>query len=119
MAQMMDKELIKGLRILAQDLDKTIPWDCGRDQALMLRAAADRLSMLAQGMNDEAKANRIIQLEREKHDILHLWYKAREMCEICAHKCTNVEAESCGECERECLCLVCEGENWEEARDDG
>lgn len=119
MAQMMDKELIKGLRILAQDLDKAIPWDCGRDQALMLRAAADRLAMLAQGMNDEAKADRIIQLERERHDILHAWYKGKEMCEICAHKCTNVEAESCGECERECLCLACEGENWEEARDNG
>ena len=107
-----DKELIKLLRKLAK-----VGWGTGT--GLMLEAAADRLAMLAQGMNDEAKADRIIQLEREKHDILHLWYKAREMCEICAHKCTNVEAESCGECERECLCLVCEGENWEEARDDG
>ena len=68
-----DKGLIKGLRILAKDLDKVIPCGCGRDQALMLRAAADRLAMLAQGMNDAAKADRIIQLEREKHDIMHLW----------------------------------------------
>lgn len=60
--------------------------------------------------------DRIIQLEREKHDILHLWYKGREMCAICAHRCRNAEAASCGECERECLCLVCEGECWEEAR---
>lgn len=107
-----DKELIKLLRKLAK-----VGWGTGT--GLMLEAAADRLAMLAQGMNDEAKADRIIQLEREKHDILHLWYKGREMCEICAHKCTNVEAESCGECERECLCLVCEGENWEEAQDNG
>lgn len=28
-------------------------------------------------------------------------------------------AESCGECDRECPCPTCEGENWEEARDDG
>lgn len=107
-----DKELIKLLRKLAK-----VGWSTGT--GLMLEAAADRLAMLAQGMNDEAKADRIIQLEREKHDILHLWYKAREMCEICAHKCTNVEAASCGECERECLCLVCEGENWEEATSNG
>ena len=95
-----DKELIKLLRKLAK-----VGWGTGT--GLMLEAAADRL---AQGMNDEAKADRIIQLEREKHDILHLWYKDRDMCAICAHKCTNVEAESCGECERECLCLACEGE---------
>lgn len=107
-----DKELIKLLRKLAK-----VGWGTGT--GLMLEAAADRLAMLAQGMNDEAKADRIIKLEREKHDILHLWYKGKEMCVICAHRCRNAEAESCGECERECLCLVCEGENWEEARDDG
>lgn len=106
-----DKELIKLLRKLAK-----VGWGTGT--GLMLEAAADRLAMLAQGMNDEAKADRIIQLEREKHDILHLWYKGREACAVCAHKCTNVEAESCGECERECLCLVCEGENWEGAQDE-
>lgn len=114
-----DKELIKALRTLAQDLDKVMPWGYKRDQALMLRAAADRLAMLAQGMNDEAKADRIIQLEREKHDIMHLWYKGKEMCEICAHRCRNAEAKSCEECYLECLCPTCEGENWEEARDDG
>ena len=119
MAQMMDKELIKGLRILAQDLDKAIPWDCGRDQALMLRAAADRLAMLAQGMNDEAKANRIIQLERERHTILHLWYKGREMCAICAHKCVNTDVDYCADCDKECPCPTCEGECWEEANSNG
>lgn len=110
-----DKELIKGLRILAKDLDKAIPWDCGRDQALMLRAAADRLAMLAQGA---AEDDRIVQLQRERHDILHLWYKGREACAVCAHKCTNVEAESCEECDLECLCPTCEGECWEEAQDE-
>lgn len=113
-----DTELISALRTLAQYLDEAMPRDYESDLALMLRAAADRLAMLAQGMNDEAKADRIIQLERERHTILHLWYKGREACAVCAHKCTNVEAESCGECERECLCLVCEGENWEEANSD-
>ena len=106
-----DKELIKLLRKLAK-----VGWGTGT--GLMLRAAADRLAMLAQGMNDEAKADRIIQLEREKHDILHLWYKGKEMCAICAHKCTNVEAESCEKCYLECLCPTCEGENWEEAQNE-
>ena len=126
MAQMMDKELIKGLRILAQDLDKAIPWDCGRDQALMLRAAADRLAMLAQGIgpNDiverlRAANDRIVQLERERHTILHLWYKGREACAVCAHRCRNAEAKSCEECYLECHCPTCEGENWEEAQDNG
>lgn len=114
-----DKGLIKELRILAKDLDKVIPCGCGRDQALMLRAAADRLAMLAQGMNDEAKADRIIQLEREKHDILHLWYKGKEMCVICAHKCVNTDVDYCADCDKECPCPTCEGECWEEARDNG
>lgn len=114
-----DKELIEGLRILAQAMDEAIPRDYGCDMALMLLAAADRLAMLAQGMDDEAKADRIIQLERERHDILHAWYKDREMCAICAHRCRNAEAESCGECDLECLCPTCEGENWEEAMDNG
>ena len=116
--QQSDKELIQALRTLAKAMDD-MPGGYGRNTAARLRAAADRLAMLAQGMNDEAKADRIIQLERERHTILHLWYKGREACAVCAHKCTNVEAESCGECERECLCLVCEGENWEEAQDNG
>lgn len=98
MEKMTDAELTEALRRLAG-----ISGSYGYNAGETLRAAADRIE----------------QLERERHTILHLWYKCREMCEICAHKCTNVEAESCGECERECLCLVCEGENWEEARDDG
>ena len=125
MAQMMDKELISALRTLAKAMDE-MSSGCGHNTADRLRAAADRLGMLAQGIgpNDiverlRAANDRIVQLERERHTILHLWYKCREMCEICAHKCTNVEAESCGECERECLYLVCEGENWEEEKDDG
>lgn len=125
MEKMMDKELISALRTLAKAMDE-MSSGCGHNTADRLRAAADRLGMLAQGIgpNDiverlRAANDRIVQLERERHTILHLWYKCREMCEICAHKCTNVEAESCGECERECLCLVCEGENWEEERDDG
>lgn len=98
MEKMTNAELTEALRRLAG-----ISGSYGYNAGETLRAAADRIE----------------QLERERRTILHLWYKCREMCEICAHKCTNVEAESCGECERECLCLVCEGENWEEARDDG
>lgn len=97
-----DKELISALRTLAQAMDE-MSSGYGRNTAARLEAAADR----------------IVQLVQANHDILHLWYKDKEMCEICAHKCTNVEAESCGECERECPCLVCEGENWEEAQDNG
>nr|DAF49212.1 MAG TPA: hypothetical protein [Caudovirales sp. ctrNG92] len=88
-------------------------------EALRRRAGMSGSYGYNAGETLRAAADRIEQLEREKHDILHLWYKCREMCEICAHKCTNVEAESCGECEQECLCLVCEGENWEEEMDDG
>ena len=122
MEKMMDKELISALRTLAQAMDE-MSSGCGHNTADRLRAAADRLAMLAQGIgpNDiverlRAANDRIVQLERERHTILHLWYKGRGACAVCAHKCTNVEAESCGECERECLCLVCEGENWEEAQ---
>ena len=106
-----DKELIKLLRKLAK-----VGWGTGT--GLMLEAAADRLAMLAQGMNDEAKADRIIQLEREKHDILHLWYKGKEMCVICAHRCTNTDVDYCSDCNKECLCLACEGECWEEAQNE-
>lgn len=102
-----DKEMVKLLRQLAKV-------GAGSSTALMLRAAADRLAMLAQGMNDEAKADRIIQLERKKHDILHLWYKGKEMCDMCAHKCKNPEAKDCDMCYEECLCPTCEGECWEE-----
>lgn len=112
-----DKELIKALRTLAKAMND-MPGGCGHNTAERLRGAADRLAMLAQEMNDEAKADRIIQLEREKHDILHLWYKGKEMCVICAHRCRNAEAESCEKCYLECLCPTCEGENWEEAQDE-
>ena len=104
-----DKELISALRTLAKAMDE-MSSGCGHNTADRLRAAADRLAMLAQGIgpNDiverlRAANDRIVQLERERHTILHLWYKGREACAVCAHKCTNVEAESCGECERECL----------------
>lgn len=113
-----DKGLISALRTLAQAMDE-MSSGCGHNTADRLRAAADRLAMLAQGMNDEAKADRIIQLEREKHDILHLWYKGREACAVCAHKCRNAEAKSCEECYLECLCPTCEGECWEEANSNG
>lgn len=118
MEKMMDKELISALRTLAQAMDE-MSSGCGHNTADRLRAAADRLEMLAHGMHDEAKADRIIQLERERHDILHLWYKGKEMCDICAHRCRNAEADSCEECDLECMCPTCEGENWEEAKDDG
>lgn len=110
-----DKGLISALRTLAKAMND-MPGGYGRNTAARLETAADRLAMLAQGMNDEAKADRIIQLEREKHDILHLWYKGREMCAICAHRCRNAEAKSCEECYLECLCPTCEGECWEEAQ---
>ena len=113
-----DKELISALRTLAKAMDE-MPSGCVHNTADRLRAAADRLAMLAQGMNDETKADRIVQLERERHDIMHLWYKGKEMCAICAHRCRNAEADSCEECDLECMCPTCEGENWEEARDDG
>lgn len=116
--QQSDKELIQALRTLAKDMND-MPGGYGRNTAERLRAAADRLGMLAQGMNDEAKADRIIQLEREKHDIMHLWYKGKEMCAICAHKCRNAEAKSCEECYLECPCPMCEGECWEEAQNNG
>lgn len=67
----------------------------------------------------EMAAKRILQLVRERYTILRLWYKGKEACAVCAHKCTNVEAESCDECKRECLCRACKGENWEEANSDG
>lgn len=86
-----DKELIKLLRKLAK-----VGWGTGT--GLMLEAAADR----------------IVQLAQANHDIRHLWYKGKEMCAICAHRCRNAEAESCEECDLECLCPTCEGECWEE-----
>ena len=120
-----DKELISALRTLAKAMDE-MSSGCGHNTADRLRAAADRLAMLAQGigLNDiverlRAANDRIVQLERERHTILHLWYKVREMCDMCAHKCTNDEAESCVECDKECHCPTCEGECWEEAQDNG
>ena len=123
--QQSDKELISALRTLAKAMDE-MSSGCGHNTADRLRAAADRLAMLAQGIgpNDiverlRAANDRIVQLERERHTILHLWYKGKEMCVICAHRCRNTEVESCEECDLECMCPTCEGENWEEARDDG
>ena len=102
MEKMMDKELISALRTLAKAMDE-MSSGCGHNTADRLRAAADR----------------IVQLAQANHDIRHLWYKGDEMCDICAHKCTNIEAESCEECDRECICPTCEGECWEEAQDNG
>lgn len=102
MEKMSDKEMVETIKKTANLIEDAFN-GVAIDTVEKLRAAAGRITELAQ----------------EKHDILHAWYKGKEMCEICAHKCTNVEAKSCSECERECLCLVCEGENWEEARDDG
>ncbi len=100
--QQSDKELVEALRRRAKAMT-AMYGGYGYDTAERLQVAADRITELAQA----------------NHDIRHLWYKGKEMCAICAHKCTNVEADSCGECKRECPCLVCEGENWEEARDNG
>ena len=101
MEKMSDKEMVETIKKTANLIEDAFN-GVAIDTVEKLRAAAGRITELAQ----------------EKHDILHLWYKDREMCEICAHKCTNVEAESCGECERECLCRACKGENWEEAQDE-
>ena len=120
-----DKELISALRTLAKAMDE-MSSGCGHNTADRLRAAADRLAMLAQGIgpNDiverlRAANDRIVQLERERHTILHMWYKGKEMCDICAHRCRNDEAESCWECDLECMCQTCEGECWEEANNNG
>lgn len=120
-----DKELISALRTLAKAMDE-MSSGCGHNTADLLRAAADRMAMLAQGIgpNDiverlRAANGRIVQLERDWDTILHLWYKAMEMCDMCAHRCRNTEVESCEECDLERMCPTCDGENWEEARDDG
>ena len=97
-----DKELIKALRTLAKVMDD-MSGGYGRNTAARLEAAADR----------------IVQLAQANHDIRHLWYKGKEMCVICAHRCRNADAESCEECDLECLCRACKGENWEEANSDG
>ena len=117
-----DKELISALRTLAKAMDE-MSSGCGHNTADRLRAAADRLAMLAQGIgpNDiverlRAANDRIVQLAQANHDIRHMWYKGKEMCDICAHRCRNAEAESCEECDLECMCPTCEGECWEEAQ---
>ena len=96
-----DKELIQALRTLAKAMDD-MPGGYGHNTAERLRAAADR----------------IVQLAQANHDIRHLWYKGKEMCDMCAHKCKNPEAEDCDMCYEECLCPTCEGENWEEAQNE-
>ena len=100
--QQSDKELVEALRRRAKAMT-AMYGGYGYDTAERLQVAADRITELAQA----------------NHDIRHMWYKGKEMCEICAHKCTNVEAESCEECDLECLCPTCEGECWEEANSDG
>ena len=97
-----DKELISALRTLAKAMDE-MSSGCGHNTADRLRAAADR----------------IIQLAQANHDIRHLWYKGKEMCVICAHKCVNTDVDYCSDCDKECPCPMCEGECWEEAMDDG
>lgn len=97
MEKMSDKELTQALRTLAQAMDE-MPGGYGHNTAEPLRAAADR----------------IVQLAQANHDIRHLWYKDKEMCEICAHRCTNTEVDYCSDCDRECMCMACEGECWEE-----
>ena len=119
-----DKELISALRTLAKAMDE-MSSGCGHNTADRLRAAADRLAMLAQGIgpNDIVERlrtanDRIVQLERERHTLLHLWDKGKEMCDVCAHRCRNADAESCAECDLECMCPTCEGECWEEAQNE-
>ena len=99
MEKMMDKELISALRTLAKAMDE-MSSGCGHNTADRLRAAADR----------------IIQLAQANHDIRHLWYKGKEMCTICAHKCVNTDVDYCLDCDKECPCPTCEGECWEEAQ---
>ena len=100
--QQSDKELANALRTLAKAMDE-MPGGYSYNTTDRLRAAADR----------------IVQLAQANHDIRHLWYKGNEMCDMCAHKCKNPEAEDCDMCYEECLCPTCEGECWEEANSDG
>lgn len=102
MEKMSDKELTKALRRLADNLDR-YSW----------RPCPDTTQIYISGQL-EAAADRIEQIERERRNILHLWYKDKEMCEICAHRCTNTEVDYCSDCDRECMCMACEGECWEE-----
>lgn len=101
MEKMSDREMVKTIKKTANLIEDAFN-GVAIDTVEKLRAAAGRITELAQ----------------EKHDILHLWYKGKEMCEICAHRCRNVEAESCEKCYLECLCPTCEGECWEEAQDE-
>ncbi len=98
MEKMTDTKLTQALRRLA-GMSGSYGYNAGET----LRAAADRIE----------------QLERERRNILYLWYNNKEMCEICAHRCTNTEVDFCVDCDQACMCLACDGENWEEARDDG
>ena len=102
MEKMSDKEMVETIKKTANLIEDAFN-GVAIDTVEKLRAAADRITELAQ----------------EKHDIMHLWYKGKEMCVICAHRCRNAEAESCEKCYLECLCPTCEGENWEEAQNNG
>lgn len=99
--QQSDKELANALRTLAKAMDE-MPGGYSYNTTDRLRAAADR----------------IVQLAQANHDIRHLWYNGKEMCVICAHRCTNTEVDYCVDCDRACMCLACEGENWEEAQNE-
>lgn len=88
-------------------------------EALRRRAGMSGSYGYNAGETLRAAADRIEQLERERHTILHLWYKGKEMCVICAHKCANTDVDYCSDCDKECPCPTCEGENWEEAQDNG
>lgn len=101
MEKMSDKKLVDTIRKMA-DLIENLYGGITHDHVEQLRAAADRITELAQA----------------NHDIRHMWYKGKEMCVICAHRCTNTEVDYCSDCNKECLCVACEGENWEEAQDE-
>ena len=92
--------------------------DAELTEALRRRAGMSGSYGYNAGETLRAAADRIEQLERERHTILHMWYKDKEMCAICAHRCRNAEAKSCEECYLECLCPTCEGECWEEAQNE-
>ena len=97
MEKMSDKELASTIRKMA-NLIENLYGGITHDHVEQLRTAADRITELAQA----------------NHDIRHMWYKGKEMCDMCAHKCKNPEAKDCDMCYEECLCPTCEGECWEE-----
>lgn len=97
-----DKQHVSALRTLAQAMDD-LSGGCGKNTAGRLRAAADR----------------IVQLAQDRTDALRAWYRGESMCAKCVHQCANTDAYDCTECDRDCMCPTCQGENWEEANSDG